>query len=257
MPARRAPNTAIKSAERTLKVFEHFERVQAAAPARDIARVLGAPRSSTAALLGTLVRLGYLTHDRSTRKYLPTFRLAELGAWISRGFPAEDRDRIVPVLHELKAKLNETIVLGIVQDLHAYYVHVELADRPVMYFVRAGAVRPICRSAVGWALLSALPDIEVTRVVERHNASGDDQRVKVADVLAQVQSARKHGYAFSRHAYLQGVGMIAAPVLLDDRKRVYAIGVGGPIERLDEKEDSIVRELRGAVRQVSKARSSG
>jgi DNA-binding IclR family transcriptional regulator len=246
------PRENIKSAERTLRVFEYFARVERAAGLRELADKLGYPRSSTAALVASLVRLGYLGHDRAARKYMPTARVADLGAWLRGAAIGEDRDRIAPLLHALSRKVDETVVLGVADDLNVQYVHVELPERPLMYFQKAGTVRPLCRTAVGWALLSGLNEAELERALQRHNSLGADKPVDPADVRRQVAAVRKRGYAFSRQAFLPGIGMIAMPVSAAGGARSYAIGVGGPVERLEKKEKAIVRELKGCIRAVKR-----
>ena len=241
------PRDAIKSAERTLRVFEYFARIERAAGVQELAESLGYPRSSAAALVASLVKLGYLSHDRAARKYMPTARVAELGAWVRRATLGEDRQRMVPLLQALSRKIDETVVLGVPDDLNVQYIHVELPERPLMYFQKAGTLRPLCRTATGWALLSGFPDEQIRRIVERHNTSGIDKRVDPDDVLRQVGAVRKRGYAFSRQTYLPGVGMIAVPAAGADSRR-YAVGVGGPIGRLEDKEKAVVRELAACVR---------
>lgn len=235
------------AAERALRVFEYFDRVERPAGVKELAESLEMPRSSAAALVSLLVRKGYLSHDRVARTYMPTMKLARTGWWIDAALMGDDRDAVVPLLHDLVRKMDETVVLGVQDDLFAQYIHVELAQRPVMYFQRAGARRPMCRSAVGWALLSLQDDAEVRRLVQRHNQHADDKPVTEADILRHVTQARRLGYAFSHHAYLPGVGMLAIPLISADGARRYAIGVGGPVERLEEKEASIARALRECV----------
>jgi DNA-binding IclR family transcriptional regulator len=241
------PRDAVKSAQRTLQIFEYFARVERAAGVQEIGEALGYPRSSTAALVSSLVKLGYLSHDRASRKYTPTARIAELGAWVRRAVLGEGRERIVPLLRALAQKLDETVVLGVAEDLQVQYVHVELPERPLMYFQKAGTLRPLCRTAVGWALLGGLPYDEIERMIARHNALGADAKVDPAVVRREVAFVRKRGYAFSHQAYMPGIGMIAMPARGDGERR-YAVGVGGPVERLEKKEKAIVRELAACVR---------
>jgi len=247
------PRENIKSAERTLRVFEYFARIERAASLQELSANLGYPRSSTAALIASLVELGYLSHDRAARKYLPTARVAELGAWVRRAMFGEDRDRIVPQLHALSRRIDETVVLGVADDLQVQYVHVELPERPLMYFQKAGTLRPLCRTAVGWALLSCLSDREIEDALRRHNALGKDKPVDPAEVRRQVAAVRKRGYAFSREAFLPGIGMIAVPLEGNGGRR-YAIGVGGPVERLEKKEKAIARELAACARVLEGGR---
>lgn len=241
--ARDMSEDAIKSASRTLRIFEYFDRIERPAGVLEVAEILHIPRSSAAALISDLVQLGYLSHDRASRQYMPTMKLAQLGRWVEAALVGRDRDTLGPLLHEVARAVDETVVLGVQDDLFVQYVHVELAQRPVMYFQRAGARRPTCRSAVGWALLTYLSDEEVQQTVERHNAHADDKTVRAADVLRHVRKARAQGYALSLGGFLPGVAMVAMPVTSRDGLRRYALGVGGPIERVKTKEAEVGKAL--------------
>lgn len=239
---------SIKSAERTLRVFEYFDRVERPAGVMELAEALGMPRSSAAALIGLLVQMGYLSHDRAARSYMPTMKLAQSGLWVAGALTGNDRNRLMPLLHALAHNVDDTVVLAVQDDLYAQYVHVELAQRPVMYFQRAGARRPMCRSAVGWALLSLQEDDQVRELVQRHNQFAGDKPVDEKELLRGVATARKLGYAFSRQVYMPGVGMIAMPMRSVDGARRYAIGVGGPVDRLAEREKVIEKALRACIK---------
>lgn len=241
------PDDPVRSAARTLRIFEYFDRVERPAGVLEIAQALDIPRSSAAALISGLVQLGYLSHDRVSRQYLPTMKLADLGRWVEAALVGRDRDLLAPLLHQVARAVDETVVLAVPDDLFVQYVHVELAQRPVMYFQRAGARRPMCRSATGWALLTFATDDEIVELAHRHDAHANDQPVPVPALLQAVHEARRLGYAVSRGAYLPGVAMVAMPVRSQDGQRRYALGVGGPADRLKDKEAMVVDALRACV----------
>ncbi|MFO1219851.1 MAG: IclR family transcriptional regulator [Burkholderiaceae bacterium] len=243
---------AIKSAARTLRVFEFFDRVERSAGVLEIAETLDIPRSSAAALISALVQAGYLSHDRASRSYMPTMKLAQVGRWVEAALLGRDRSTLVPLLHEVAREVDETVVLGVQDDLFVQYVHVELAQRPVMYFQRAGARRPMCRSATGWALLTFLGDDDVAEMVRRHNEHADDKRVAEAEVLKRVREARKQGYALSLGGFLPGVAMLAMPLASSDGERRYALGVGGPEDRIRGKQAAIAKALRACAKSFVK-----
>jgi DNA-binding IclR family transcriptional regulator len=243
---------------RAFRVLAHFERVQRPCRIGELAGACGLPRSTAALIVRQLVALGLLSHDRSARSYMPTLRLAELGRWVENQVPGEDRERLVPLLKALAARLEETVVLAARTDLYAHYIHVELPERPVLYVVKIGALRPMCRSAVGWALLSREDDERIVETARRFNATGEGQRdpVSVERVLEEVRATRRRGYAFSRHSVVQGVAMIARPVRAPASGQELAIGVGGPVERLDEKEREVAAALVEAAEGLARPRGS-
>ena len=238
---------------RAFKVLEYMDHLQRPVGLTELVEQLDMPRSSAAALISTMVRLGYLSHDRSSRTYMPTARVAELGRWVDLQLLGRDQHAFIPLIAELRHRLDETVVLGTPNDLYVQYIHVDLAERPVLYYVKTGAQREMCRSAVGWSLLMSSTDAEIERLVRRHNASKDlaASPVDTRELIGRIKAARQGGYAFSKHTVMPGSGMVAMPVPRVAHSRPIAIGVGGPVERLEEKLPLVVAALRETVEQFS------
>ena len=87
LPLRPQPRK-IKSAERTLALFELFSREQRPFTVTMIADALQIPQPSVSMLLQNLDALGYLEYDRQARTYSPSIRVALLGSWINIRFKA-------------------------------------------------------------------------------------------------------------------------------------------------------------------------
>jgi DNA-binding IclR family transcriptional regulator len=77
-----AASTLVKSAGRVLQIFEFFDEIQREARVAEIAERLHFPQSSTSVLLKCLTQLGYLDFDADSRTFLPSARVALLGAWL-------------------------------------------------------------------------------------------------------------------------------------------------------------------------------
>lgn len=234
----------IKTAGRIFEILEYFDEAEKPLGLVELVERFGYPQSSMAALLKSLVVLGYLHHDRAARSYVPTSKLASLGQW-AEGLLL-DSPGVAAMAAELGDLVSETVVLGVRNDLMAQYVYVRLAPRPLMYHNSAGALRPLCRSGIGWAILSTMRDEAVRKIVRRYNAAEENSagRVDVPGLVKTVQGVRSRGYAFSEGAYSPGVGMIAMPLPRRAGARLMAIGVGGPIERLKLSQVSIVQHIR-------------
>ena len=72
----------VKSATRVLEIFEYFDEVRRPVTIQDVAQALSYPHSSTAALLKSLVSLGYLEHDDRGKTFFPSIRISLLGNWV-------------------------------------------------------------------------------------------------------------------------------------------------------------------------------
>jgi len=111
---------SIKSAERTLALFELFSREQRPFTVGRVSEALGAPQASVSMLLRNLADLGYLEYDRRTRTFAPSIRVALLGSWIDRRFG--EAGSLVKRLDGLQRKVGDTAYLGIQNGATAQYV---------------------------------------------------------------------------------------------------------------------------------------
>ncbi|MEF7613526.1 helix-turn-helix domain-containing protein [Aquincola sp. MAHUQ-54] len=241
----------VKSAARVLTLLELFESRQVPLTLREIVELTGFPQSSTAALLATLIRKGYVAHDRRSHEYVPTARVAQLGSWIADdGLAAEPAlQRAIEQLHRVTG---ETAVAAVRRGTYAQYVIVAQRARPKVVPTEPGVLRPVCSSGTGIALLSLEDDQALRRLVARaqRERRGIVKVTTLPRVREAVEQVRRHGFAMSRHGVFDGTGMIAMPLPWPVRGHPVAFGVGGPVTRLDAKMALIVRELRLAVQGV-------
>lgn len=238
----------VKSAARVLELLELFETRQVPLTLREIVEACGFPQSSTAALLATMVRKGYIAHDRRSHEYVPTSRVAYLGRWIAdEGLASEAA--LVRAIDHLHKVTGETAVAAIRRGTYAQYVIVAQRARPKVVPTEPGVLRPVCTSGTGLALLSLESDASIRTLVGRaqRERRGIIKAVSLKDVRQSVRSVRRHGFAVSRSGVFEGTGMIAMPLPWPIRGHPVVFGVGGPVGRLDAKVSLVVRELKRAV----------
>jgi DNA-binding IclR family transcriptional regulator len=243
----RLPTKTVKSAGRVLEILAFFDDLQRHSTVMEIAEGLGYPQSSTSALLRSLVALGYLNYDRYSRTYIPSCRVALLGSWLNSQFITEGA--VVSMMKELNEETGDTIVLGVRNSLHVQYIHVIQATNPVRLHMALGTVRPIVASGGGFAVLSALNDAEVVRLVMRSNdeLEGKVPRVNARDVLERVASVRQKGYSFTYDMVTPGGGIIAALLpRLADQPHMF-VGIGGITDILRAREDELAGLLKRQI----------
>jgi IclR family KDG regulon transcriptional repressor len=242
--------SAVKSARRVFEILEHFARERRPLGLKDVLGDLGYPASSGSALMKSLVALGYLDYDRERRTYFPTMRIASLGAWVHDALFGDGA--LLALMEHLHAVTGETVILATQSDLHAQYVHLIHSAEPLRVSVPPGARRPLAASGMGWLLLSAKTNAEIEKLRRRINADADaGPKLTREALLERVNEVRARGYAFSKHTVSEGVGVIGALLPRGPFGRVYAIGVAGPVNRLEAKEALIVAELRGGVGRLA------
>ena len=237
---------AVKSARRVFEILEYFDRERRPLALKDILCRLGYPASSGSALLKSLVGLGYLDYDGEHRTYFPTMRIAALGAWVGDALFGDGA--LTGLMDHLHRVTGETVILATQSDLHAQYVHVVHSAEPLQFSVPPGARRPLGASGMGWLLLGAKTDAEIERLRRRINAeAGEGPKLTREGLAERVNEVRVRGYAISKHTVSEGAGIIAALLPRGPFGRTYAIGVGGPVARLEQKEDLIIAEIRAGV----------
>ena len=143
---------AIKSAERTVALFEFFSRQQRPLTVGRIAEGLAAPQPSVSMLLANLTALGHLSYDRVARTYAPTIRVALLGSWIAQLF--DEGGSVTARLKGLQDTVDETVFMGIQNGAYGQYVLAVPKQSPRSMRALSGQMKLLTISATGRVLLS-------------------------------------------------------------------------------------------------------
>ena len=244
-------DATIKSARRVFEVLEYFDAVRAPLSLKQICDHYGYPPSSGAAMLKSLVMLGYLEYDKRRRTYLPTMRIAALGGWVVTDLFGGMN--IIGLMETLRDETRETVILAAQSDLHAQYVHVIYSREPLNYSVAPGTLRPLARSGFGRLLLSGHTDHSIRSIVRRIDAARDtgENKIDVDDLLNSINVIRRSGYAISHNLVTQGVGIIGVLLPETPFRRIFAIGLGGPSERIIAGHDRHLALLQDTVAKFS------
>ncbi|HWD28431.1 MAG TPA: helix-turn-helix domain-containing protein [Rhizomicrobium sp.] len=232
----------VKSASRVFETLELFARARRPLTLKAVRDALGLAPSSGAAILKSLVALGYLDYDRATRSYFPTMRLALLGEWVP-GALFGDGGKVLKLMQRLHRATGESVLLATQSDLNAQYIHAVHGGEPLQAAVPPGTLRPLTGSGVGWLLLSRQNEAAIEALCRRIDIESG-KRVDRTALRRNIAAVRRDGFVFSRHTVRRGVGIIA--MLLPERAlgRTFAIGVAGNVSRLEEKETAILAALR-------------
>lgn len=232
----------IKSADRVLEIFEMFSAERQEVTVMDVARTLNVPQSSTSELLGSLVRRGYLTRDRSARTFRPTARVALLGAWVQ---PQLFRHgRLLPMMDSLQDESGETVILASMIGLGIKHVHVVGEGLPCN--LSSGTEHHALHTPFGVSLLSIMYRESVRKLVHRLNAESEAElHVRYADLEVQLNRASKQGFAIGEIAG----GFSAVAVLLPQRlgEEQLVLGIAGETASINENCEQLVQTLRGAI----------
>jgi DNA-binding IclR family transcriptional regulator len=231
---------SIKSAERTLALFELFSRQQAPFTVGETSHQLNIPQASASMLLRNLTDLGYLEYNRDNRTFMPSIRVALLGAWIDRRFEAAGS--IGTKLSELQQQTSLTAFIGIQNGGQAQYLLSQSSQEPGRLVVMSGEFRSLTQSAMGQALLALMPEEKARSWIRRCNA----EALSAADVVSEracvdeINRVRRRGFAETSGRITPGVGAIAMTFKSPMGDQPLAVGVGGQLSLLHKERDKLV-----------------
>lgn len=222
----------VKTAGRTVDIFEIFAKTKTPMSLSEVARALGAPASSCYNLIGALETRGYLYSVGTRRRIYPTRRLFEIASLIVAGEPW--LERIEPLLQKLCDDVGETVILGKRQGQQAVYLAVYEGASSIRYSARAGDVKPLHSSSIGKALLSALSPKERSTLIGRLKLPRITQWTIVDPeaLQAELERTARDGWAKTRGENVIDVMAVAAPVSLGGE--ICAVAIAGPIQRMEQ-----------------------
>lgn len=213
--------------EKALDVLFHLHGQEEARGVSEIGRALGIPKSSAHRLLAALARRGLVEQDGRGR-YRPGVALVALGLGVLGREPVVEAAR--PVLEQEADARGETHFLAAARAGRI----VVLDKAEGRGFLRAapqiGASVPVHATAMGKLYLGFAPE-EIALPegpLPRFTARTPTQRSVLAREAA---SARRRGWAENREEWMEGLAVIAAPVLLGARLMA-VVALAAPAARL-------------------------
>lgn len=245
----------VKSAGRTVELFEAFAKVQTPLSLSEIARALGAPASSCFNLIRALEARGYLYLVEPKRLY-PTHRLFEVARSIAAREPW--MDLLEPVLTNLRDETRETVILGKRHGNRVIYLEVFEGPQTIRYSARAGDLKPLHSSSIGKALLGMLERADLTELLKHlqlRQVTGATI-VNRQQLIADLERSRRRGFFMTAGENVPDV--LALSVGLRLNPDVYGIAIAGPMSRMREKLSGHVSALKtasAAIAELSRDRA--
>lgn len=237
-------NDGVKTAVRTVNLFEAFSRRKGPMTLTQISEALSAPISSCHGLVRTLSAKGYLYTSERNRAIYPTRRLLEVANTIATHDPV--LESIVPLLEVLRDETNETILLGRRQGETILYLDVIEGGQTLRYSAGAGDIKPMHSSAIGKAFLGRLNDAERAALVARlpldlHTPNTITER---ATLEADLAEGIAKGYFVTRGENVVDVMGLATNA--DVYGEAMGIAIAGPLVRMEAGETELAAQLLAA-----------
>ena len=190
----------------------------------EVAGRVNLPNATVNRLLKSLTRLGYLS-------FSPQFRQYQLAAPVlALGYAAIANSNVRQLMRwhmqQLADHLTVFVTLGQRDRLDIVLLEVCHSNSSLVTLRLEQGVRvPIAETAMGWALMAALPDEEreylLTHIKRKYGDHWADVDSKIHRAFAQI---RRTGYCASVGAWRSEITTVAAPLIPADRSTALVLG---------------------------------
>lgn len=238
----------MKSVLQTFKVVDVLWEANGAGPSK-VAQRMEIPKSTAHVYLRTLQETGYVVKEGGE------YRLGH--RFLSMGSRLKHRNRLFqaaePQMQELAAETGELVSLVIEEVGQSVILHTEAGERALELGIYSGMFTPLHSNATGKAMLASLPsertnEIIATQELERLTPETitDEGRLR-----AELETVREQGYAVDWDQQVMGMGLVGAPIEINDQLEG-ALGVVCPTGRIKDEEyqTELLQHVQGAIDSI-------
>jgi len=225
--ARAAP--FVKSADRVLDVLEYLAEAGAGCAFSKIAIDLGVPKSSLSQLLGNLIGRGYVRLDGAGGYWLAD-KCSDLAARALSATPF--RQTLRRALEGLRDDVNETSAFYVRRDDKAEVLESIRSRQALVFMITVGDRIPLYAHSAGKIILAHMEPEEFELYLQRvtfERFTAHTIHSKEA-LRAEVDKARREGFAYAFEELSAGIKGMATAVALDGRL-FGALNVAVPLAR--------------------------
>jgi DNA-binding IclR family transcriptional regulator len=256
MPANERRSSSPQSVARVIRILEALCSSPRAISLAHLSRVVGAPKSSIAALLRGLAEADFVVSSDGAYRLGPAaFGLGSALSEARRRFQSSDLVR--EGMRRLADRSGETVLFA-VRDVGAEtmtYVDVIESRNAVRFAVSVGDRRPMYCTAGGRVLLATRSQADLRRYLnrlrpQRLTIHTQTNRRRLADAIA---AARETGVAQTVDQATDGVTGTASAILDATGIAIGALIVAAPSSRLQDRRDELALLVRQEAAAISRS----
>lgn len=202
-----------KTLEKGLKILALFNRDMPALSQTEIAKRMGLNMTSTYRYINTLVEMGYLDKDKSTKLIRPSIFCLAFCNNLMRA--TDHRHLIKTIVDDIYSRCNMTIDVALCVDDNMMRVYHREAADTLTYSLPDFTRNCLHNTALGKAYLSSLPENELSARIDQLQLTTKTAHtiVKRDTLHKELMNAKRLGYAMNIEEYLPGLIAIAAPLV--------------------------------------------
>lgn len=242
---------SVQSLDRALALMEVIAR-EDGLTLTDLAQRAGVPPSTAHRILATLQAHDYVSHDEERGLWLIGVRAFEVGSSFLRNRKLSETGR--EIMRELMEECGETVNLAIEDEGSIVFISQAESHHAIRAFHRPGSRGAIHASGVGKALLAALPDDKVRRIL--HKTGLDEftpQTLTEPDRLfEELNASRERGWTIDDEERTTGMRCVAAAIYNEHGEAFAGLSISGPTVRMtDERLGELGPKVRRAAQDIT------
>ncbi|MEX1215499.1 IclR family transcriptional regulator [Saccharospirillum sp.] len=239
--------TSLSSVSNALKMLKAFSDETSELGITELAKSLSVAKSTAHRIASTLVNDGFLEKNPANEKYRLGLALFRLGAQVRRRMNVSYESR--PMLMDLRAKTNETILLAIPdEDQILYAFHLE-SSHAIRMRSDIGVRKPMVCTAEGQVMLAYMSESRRLPILKEPIKKRTAHTITDPEKLkAKLDTIRVQGYSLEDQESETGMRSIAAPIYNSERNVVGCVALAGPVIRM---KDDLIPGLADQVIQTA------
>ena len=216
-----------------------------------VAELTGLDKATSMRMLQTLCGAGYLLQNPDTKAFVVTDKLQRLtlGAMGDQ----ELRDLSHPHIAVLRDALGETTHLGMLRNDRIVYIDKLESPRSIRLVSAIGQEMPLHCTALGKAILAALPEVERNTILRRLTFERRTAKsiTSPAALTRELATTRRRGWALDEEENEDNATCIAVAIVDTQSNVLGAISVSGPTFRMAKRTKEIVAAVQRTATMIS------
>lgn len=224
----------VQSLARALSILNALMESDAGLTLTDVAQRLGLAPSTAHRLLTTMQEMRFTRFDLERNVWLVGVQAFLVGNAFARSRDVISMSR--GYMRRLMEESGETVNLAVEDQGEAVYLGQVECRQMMRAIAKPGGRVPLHCSGVGKALLSAMPEAEVARILQKRGlprvtAKTIDSPARLREQLAE---GRARGYVFDDEEHAVGLRCVAAVIYDEHAQPMAALSLSGPMARIGD-----------------------
>ncbi|WP_226008141.1 IclR family transcriptional regulator [Natrinema salinisoli] len=243
------PEYAVEATRTSLEILETLVETPEPMGVTALSDQLDVAKSVAHNHLSTLRAQGYVV--KRDGQYEPSLSMLSLGKRARSDLPIYQTGK--EAVDNLATATGETATLFIREENYAVPVYIAEDDVDWTPRFHAGDRLPLHVNAPGKCLMASMSDDKLETMLEKNDRESftDATITDSADLMKEVRRIRDDGAAFCRGEHYEGIVGIAATIPTTGGCRTAALGVTGPVDRLNGR--YLEEDITGQVLSTTKS----